>query len=1365
MSELEVEEGVREGAASGRLAVVKYLAEECCAYVSATGDERCTALMLATRNGHLKVVKYLAERHHVDVSAKDNARYTPVLRAAQYGHQEIVKYLAERHHADVSVKDRNGHTMLLMAAHNGHMDMVKYLVEQHHADVNVKDENGYTALMWAARNGHLDMAQYLAEQHHADVNMKDENGYTALLRAAQHGHLGMVKYLTELHDADVNVKDKNGCTVLLWAAQIGNMDIIKYLATRHRMNVNVKNKYGHTVLLVAAQNGRMDMVKYLADQHHADVSVKDINGCTALLKAAQNGRKEIVKYLADQHLADVSVKDINGCTALLKAAQNGRKEIVKYLAEQRHVDVNASDGEGYTALMRAAEQGFVGIVRFLTVKCRADINITNRNGKTALRLAADAGYGDVRRILTPFVSFTNKSYTRDRSTVENQFERPSDLSSSCVISPSEIELTLYSQENGIGGDFRAQWLDADVVVKLFISDAANRTFEGEARFWEQLRHPNVIKMYGACEVGPRLQFFVCEHASQGSLWEHVKRYSSNYALDYDVSIHPPAPKVWKYLHEAALGLEYLHERGIIHGNLRCSNILIGSDGKAKLSNFDLSGLVKKSIPVSVDILKGTMRWQAPEVLEGNPPSNMSDVYSLGMCILEGVTGKRPWGDFDDEMVDYFSKKWDPRPGINEYYAPYCPSSDAARIVWQMCCQNPQKRSRVSSIVAELECLALKESSGCFQPEQEPTFVFQEYECGKLKEVWINLQTRVKTSDNIEYCRIFDQLKNIYERVQVSTHPAILFDRFYEVLTDLHRLMKMSPDQARIMRLSSTRSPTSSLYAFQWRINSLLATLGIIEITKLGAGREKQRCEQTSLFVSGVSDTILLLNNLKSAEERTAFLRGLKAEIENHPMKYTPDQLETMKKTYEDITAKLDGNNLLKLVPEWFIPWYELVVDEWNCVGEGGFGSVNRVKWLGSDVVVKRVMLPGSRSANAFSAFDLSESDFCTSADPSASQAQLDVAKRSEALAMFRREVDIWFGFSHPHVVRLFGACHVGRPFFVCEFATNGTLVRYLREHPDELWSKLHEAALGVQYLHARGVVHGDLKGNNIVIGSDLKAKVTDFGLSSLANSETVVQVSGAWNWVAPECLLDDNQRPTFASDVYSLGMCVVEALRVVEAVKAGKDRHQCLPWCVVDITAMKYHASRGILPSRPATCEDREWNLVKRMCALEPKKRLKISIVVDELARLAAVKEMSPSGYTRTTLIADSVEWESVDEVIATAQQLLTQLNGGENASHEVLLRYLLLWERLEKVHRRLEVDASDDCRAAFCSLVADANATTATLRDRDNSLVVFAQKTMRYYALDRALRKLCDAYFIVVDNSDIDPAVEKSKNHSPEND
>ncbi|GMF59722.1 unnamed protein product [Phytophthora fragariaefolia] len=335
--------------------------------------------------------------------------------------------------------------------------------------------------------------------------------------------------------------------------------------------------------------------------------------------------------------------------------------------------------------------------------------------------------------------------------------------------------------------------------------------------------------------------------------------------------------------------------------------------------------------------------------------------------------------------------------------------------------------------------------------------------------------------------------------------------------------------------------------------------------------------------------------------------------------------------------------------------------------------------------------------------------------------------------MFRREVDIWFGFSHPHVVRLFGACHVGRPFFVCEFATNGTLVRYLRENPHELWSKLHEAALGVQYLHARGVVHGDLKGNNIVIGSDKKAKVTDFGLSSIASSKTEVQVSGAWNWVAPECLLDNSQRPTFASDVYSLGMCIVEALRVVEAVKAGKDPRYCLPWRGIDITAMKYHVTRGKLPSRPGMCEVREWSLVERMCVLDPEKRLKISRVVDELARLATVNWTSPPGNTTATLTGDSVKWDSVGEVISSTQQLLTQLSCCGSRCSEVLPLYTALWKRLEQVHIRMTDDESDARCASFCSLVADAEASTVKLRDRDDRLVALAQTTMRCYALDRA--------------------------------
>ncbi|KAF4318880.1 hypothetical protein BBO99_00006099 [Phytophthora kernoviae] len=106
--------------------------------------------------------------------------------------------------------------------------------------------------------------------------------------------------------------------------------------------------------------------------------------------------------------------------------------------------------------------------------------------------------------------------------------------------------------------------------------------------------------------------------------------------------------------------------------------------------------------------------------------------------------------------------------------------------------------------------------------------------------------------------------------------------------------------------------------------------------------------------------------------------------------------------------------------------------------------------------------------------------------------------------MFQHEMVLWFKLNHPHVVKLFGGCHVGTPFFVCEEAKNGPLDKYLKQHPDKIWQKLYEAALGLEYLHARGIVHRDLKCDNILVGSDGNAKLADFGLSAFA--KTVDQV-------------------------------------------------------------------------------------------------------------------------------------------------------------------------------------------------------------------------------------------------------------------
>lgn len=212
--------------------------------------------------------------------------------------------------------------------------------------------------------------------------------------------------------------------------------------------------------------------------------------------------------------------------------------------------------------------------------------------------------------------------------------------------------------------------------------------------------------------------------------------------------------------------------------------------------------------------------------------------------------------------------------------------------------------------------------------------------------------------------------------------------------------------------------------------------------------------------------------------------------------------------------------------------------------------------------------------------------------------------RHDQKLMFQREIELWFGRNHPHVVKLFGGCHIGAPFFVCEEAKNGSLDKFLHAHPSEVWQKLCEAALGLEYLHARGIVHRDLKCDNILVNFDGDAKLTDFGLSAPESAEDQGERSGAVRWVAPECLA--GEQASYASDVFSFGMCIVQAV-------SGK-----LPWGnQLDNTVVKHRVRSGELPRRPLEFSDDQWQLVESMCKFDPNERMHLLVVVQRLKQLA----------------------------------------------------------------------------------------------------------------------------------------------------
>lgn len=96
-------------------------------------------------------------------------------------------------------------------------------------------------------------------------------------------------------------------------------------------------------------------------------------------------------------------------------------------------------------------------------------------------------------------------------------------------------------------------------------------------------------------------------------------------------------------------------------------------------------------------------------------------------------------------------------------------------------------------------------------------------------------------------------------------------------------------------------------------------------------------------------------------------------------------------------------------------------------------------------------------------------------------------------------------------------------------------------HPDPF--QIQELALALTYLHKQGVVHGDVKGNNILVSTEIKVLLCDFGVAVMADMNSASSRAGSPNvcWAAPEVIESaEPNRRTFQSDVYSFGMTIYE---------------------------------------------------------------------------------------------------------------------------------------------------------------------------------------------------------------------------------
>ncbi|KAI7728158.1 hypothetical protein M8C21_013174 [Ambrosia artemisiifolia] len=174
-----------------------------------------------------------------------------------------------------------------------------------------------------------------------------------------------------------------------------------------------------------------------------------------------------------------------------------------------------------------------------------------------------------------------------------------------------------------------------VAVKLLDLDGAqgHKEWLAEVTFLGQLRHPHLVKLIGYC----------CEDRNRLLVYEYMERGNLESQLFGKYSISLPWLTRIQIALGAAKGLAFLHgeEKPVIYRDFKTSNILLGSDYTAKLSDFGLAkdGPEGDETHVSTRVM-GTHGYAAPEYIMTGHLTTMSDVYSFGVVLLELLTGRR-----------------------------------------------------------------------------------------------------------------------------------------------------------------------------------------------------------------------------------------------------------------------------------------------------------------------------------------------------------------------------------------------------------------------------------------------------------------------------------------------------------------------------------------------------------------------------------------------------------------------------------------------------------------------------------------------------------------------------------------------------
>jgi serine/threonine-protein kinase len=177
-----------------------------------------------------------------------------------------------------------------------------------------------------------------------------------------------------------------------------------------------------------------------------------------------------------------------------------------------------------------------------------------------------------------------------------------------------------------------RWVAAKVLHRE-ISDQPDQIerFRREARAVAQVSHPNVVAVIDAGEDGGR-PYIVFEYVDGETLKARIEHHHGGLPLD----------EATAYAIEVGRGLAAAHGRRLVHRDVKPQNVLIDSEGRAKVTDFGIARELEQDGLTKTGKVLGTTDYVSPEQAMGQPVDARSDIYSLGILLFEMLTGDVPF---------------------------------------------------------------------------------------------------------------------------------------------------------------------------------------------------------------------------------------------------------------------------------------------------------------------------------------------------------------------------------------------------------------------------------------------------------------------------------------------------------------------------------------------------------------------------------------------------------------------------------------------------------------------------------------------------------------------------------------------------